>query len=240
MNVNERVSLQPAFLLHRRIYRETSLLLDVLTPDYGSLRLIAKGVLRSRGSRFAVLQPFVPLSVSWAGRSELPVMCAAESRDPAVNLERKALFCGLYMNELLLRLLPVHDPQPGIFLIYEKSLRRLGRGEAPDETLRFFELALLDQIGYGLALQHEIASGAQVQRDKFYVYLVEKGPLESPAGADAIRGATLLGLRDGHLPGPVELNEAKRLMRRVLNHHLGGRPLKSRELFKFAKSNELP
>ena len=164
-------------------------------------------------------------------------MCAAESRDPAVSLERKSLFCGLYMNELLLRLLPAHDPQPGIFLLYEESLRRLGRGEARDETLRFFELALLDQIGYGLALQHEIASGAEVQRDKFYVYLVEKGPLESPAGADTIRGATLLGLRDGHLPGPIELNEAKRLMRRVINHHLGGRPLKSRELFKFVKSN---
>lgn len=154
MNLRQRASLQNAFLLHRRSYRETSLLLDVLTPDFGLCRLIAKGALRSRGSRFALLQPFVPLSLSWAGRSELPVLCGAESRDRAFSLERKALFCGLYMNELLLRLLPAHDPHSGIFSLYEESLRRLDAGEPLDGTLRFFELALLDEIGYGLALTH--------------------------------------------------------------------------------------
>jgi DNA repair protein RecO (recombination protein O) len=237
MSVSERVSLRDAFLLHRRAYRETSLLLDVLTPDFGSFRLIAKGALRSRGNRFAVLQPFVPLTISWAGRSELPVLCGAESRGNAFRLERKALFCGLYLNELLLRLLPAYDPHPGIFSLYEASLRRLGAGQSLDETLRFFELALLEEIGYGLVLTHEIGSGAQIRADGFYVYLIEKGPKESPAGTESVRGSTLLGLRDGHLPGPIETNEAKRLMRRVINHYLGGRPLKSRELFKHAKSN---
>lgn len=236
MNLRQRASLQNAFLLHRRSYRETSLLLDVLTPDFGLCRLIAKGALRSRGSRFALLQPFVPLSLSWTGRSELPVLCGAESRDRAFSLERKALFCGLYMNELLLRLLPAHDPHSGIFSLYEESLRRLDAGEPLDGTLRFFELALLDEIGYGLALTHESGSGAKIRADKFYVYLVERGAVESAPGPQAIRGTTLLGLRDGHLSGAVELKEAKRLMRRIIDHHLGGKALKSRELFKHVKS----
>jgi len=236
MNVRQRVSLQNAFLLHRRSCRETSLLLDVLTADFGLCRLIAKGALKSRGGRFAVLQPFVPLSLSWAGRSELPVLCGAESRDRAFSLERKALFCGLYMNELLLRLLPAHDPHPGIFSLYEESLRRLDAVQSLDGTLRFFELALLDEIGYGLALAQEIETGAEIRADKFYDYLVERGAVESSPGPQAIRGKTLLGLRDGHLSGAVELNEAKRLMRRIINHHLGGRALKSRELFKYVKS----
>lgn len=232
MNPSERVTLQDAYVLHRRPYRETSLLLDVLTPHFGVFRLIAKGALRKKGSRFAVLQPFVPLSISWIGRSELSLLCGAESRDSAWGLERKALFCGFYMNELVLRLLPARDPHPGIFALYENSLSRLHASESLDEVLRFFELALLDEVGYGLALGHEIENGAEIRAEKSYLYLVERGPLESLAGEDTIRGSTLLSLREGHFYGPAEMGEAKRLMRRVINHHLGGRPLKSRELFR--------
>lgn len=226
--------LQDAFLLHRWNYRETSLLLEVFTREHGILRLIAKGALRSKGMG-AMLRPFLPLCVSWVGRSEPKVLTAAESRAEAYELCGKTLFCGFYLNELLLRLLPAHDPQPGIFAFYDESLRRLQRGERLDETLRFFELALLDAIGYGLELEYEIVGGSAIRPDRCYTYLPEQGPQEAPAGTETIQGSTLLALRDGRLSGADEIGEAKRLMRRVINHYLGGRPLKSRELFKYMK-----
>ena len=143
----------------------------------------------------------------------------------------KILSCGFYLNELLLRLLPEHDPHPGVFAAYERSLARLAEGEHLDEALRFFELALLQEIGYGLLLDCDAESGAAIRPECHYDYRVEQGPVASAPGAQTLRGATLLGLRDGLLPGPAETGEAKRLMRRLINHHLGGRPLKSRELF---------
>ncbi len=231
MGPADRHSLRDAFLLHRRNFRETSLLLDIFSRDHGILRLIAKGAMRGRVGRFGVLQPFAPLSLGWTLRGEPPVLTAAEARGKAFDLSGKALFCGFYLNELLLRLLPEHDPHPGIFSTYGQCLERLQCGEHLDESLRFFELALLDEIGYGLMLEHDADSGEEIRPERHYVYHIEHGPVESAPGDTTIRGSVLLGLRDGCLPGPVEINQAKRLMRRVINHHLGGRPLKSRELF---------
>jgi len=233
MGQADRHSLRDAFLLHRRHYRETSLLLDIFARDYGILRLTAKGALRGKGGRFGVLQPFAPLNLGWTLRGEPAVLTLAESRGKPYELSGKTLFCGFYLNELLLRLLPEHDPHPGVFAVYEQSLARLHSGEALDETLRFFELALLEGIGYGLELDHDAESGADIRPERHYDYRLEQGPVESipGGGAHTIQGSTLLGLRDGVLPGPVEISEAKRLMRRLINHHLDGRPLKSRELF---------
>ena len=230
-------SLKDAFLLHRRNFRETSLLLDIFSREHGILRLIAKGALRGRGGRSGVLQPFASLSLGWTARGDPAILTAAEVRGKVFELSGKNLFCGFYLNELLLRLLPANDPHPGIFSFYEQSLERLENGERLDETLRFFELALLEDLGYGPVLDHDAESGAEILPERCYVYRIEQGPVESEPGAQAIRGATLLGLREGRLPGLVEISEAKRLMRRLIHHHLGGRPLKSRELFKYIKMN---
>jgi len=232
----DRHSLRDAFLLHRRNFRETSLLLDIFSRDHGILRLIAKGAMRGRGGRSGVLQPFAPLSLGWTLRGEPAVLTAAESRGKVFALSGKNLFCGFYLNELLLRLLPEHDPHPGIFAVYGQSLERLQSGERLDETLRCFELALLEEIGYGLVLDHDADSGDAIRPERHYVYHIEHGPVEASPGDAAIRGSALLGLRDGCLSGLAEINEAKRLLRRVINHHLGGRPLKSRELFVSARS----
>lgn len=228
-----RVSLQDAYLLHRKSYRETSLLLDVLTREHGVVRLIGKGVMRGRGMQSAYLRPFAPLSVSWAGRSNLPALVGVESRGGVFDLGGKSLFCGFYLNELLLRLLPSHDAHPGIFSRYEEALSRLHENESLETTLRLFELALLDELGYGPDLLHEADSGAPVEPDAHYHHQVEVGIRRILPGPGSIRGSTLVALRAGRLDGPEALNEAKRLMRGIIHHHLGGRPLKSRELFKF-------
>jgi DNA repair protein RecO (recombination protein O) len=231
MGQADRHALRDAFLLHRRHYRETSLLLDVFTREHGILRLLAKGALRGKAGRGGLLQPFAPLSLGWTWRGEPPVLVAAESRGEVCGLSGKSLYCGFYLNELLLRLLPEGDAHPEIFSVYEQTLARLAGGECLDESLRFFELALLAEIGYGLELGHDAESGAEISPERHYDYRPEQGPVESAPGVQTVRGSTLLGLRDGYLSGPEETGEAKRLMRRLVSHHLGGRPLKSRELF---------
>ncbi len=230
-------ALKDAFLLHRRNFRETSLLLDVFSREHGILRLIAKGALRGKGGWSGVLQPFAALALGWSARGEPAILTAAEAGGKIFKLSGKNLFCGFYLNELLLRLLPANDPHPGIFSFYEQSLGRLENGERLDETLRFFELALLEDIGYGPVLDRDAESGAEIQPERCYLYRIEQGPVESGPGPQVVQGSTLLGLREGRLPGVVEIGEAKRLMRRLINHHLGGRPLKSRELFKYIKTD---
>ena len=231
---SDRYSLKEAFVLHRRNFRETSLLLDIFSRDHGILRLIAKGALRGRGGRSGVLQPFLPLSLAWTSRGEPAVLTAAEARGNIFELSGKNLFCGFYLNELLVRLLPQHDPHERIFACYGQSLQRLETGGRLDETLRFFELALLEELGYGLLLDYDAESGAEIQAERYYAYRIEQGPVECVAGGSAVRGSVLLGLRNGFLAGHEEILEAKRLMRRVIQHYLGGRPLKSRALFKYS------
>jgi DNA repair protein RecO (recombination protein O) len=227
-----RVLLQPAVILHRRAYRESSLLLDICTADFGRLRLLAKGVRRGRNPQSHLLQPFVLLRLSWVGRGELPVLTAAEPAGQAITLDGPALFCGFYMNELLLHLLPAHDPHPTVFRLYLETLRQLGTEASREKVLRFFEASLLEEIGYGLSLDRE-AHGQNIDPAKAYAYVLDQGPVEAEeSGAEAVHGSTLLGLKHKCLENPEELQEAKRLMRRVIQHYLNGRSLKSRDLFK--------
>ena len=234
---SQRVSLQNGFLLHRRNWRETSLLLDFFTLDYGILRLIAKGALRGRQPRFGVCQPFIPLCLSWTGKSELPLLTSLESLGAGFNLQGKALFCGFYLNELLMRLVPPHDPHPKLMVSYQDALARLADDAQFDPVLRLFELSLLEEIGYGLTLDEDCESGGPVHPDKHYLYDVETGPREAVAGPGTLRGSTLLALQQRDLSGAMAFAEAKSLLRRVIQHYLGGRPLKSRELFKSFNSN---
>ncbi|QSA98338.1 DNA repair protein RecO [Methylococcus sp. EFPC2] len=227
------MSLQDAFLLHRRPYRETSLLLDLLTRDHGLISLVGKGVLRGRGLQGALLRPFHPLSVSWAGRSSLPALTNVESRGAVYSVSGKALFCGFYVNELVLRLLPSHDAHPGIFHLYEQIMERLQNPQGLEPSLRSFELALLDELGYGPDLLHDAYDGQPVDPGARYAYQAEVGVRRTVHESGSVSGGTLIALRMGGLSGADRLGEAKRLMRSIINHHLGGRPLKSRELFKF-------
>lgn len=232
MGARDRVLLEACFVLHRRPYRETSLLVDVLARDKGVTRLLAKGAARGKGGRAGLLQPFAPLSLSWSGSTELPTLVAAESEAPGYDLVGTALFCGLYLNELLLRLMPPQDPHPELFEHYRRLLRVLEAGSAIDQALRFFELSLLEHLGYGLLLDDAASGAGPIRADRYYLYRIEEGPRECAPCQGAVRGTTLLGLRQGFLPGPEEMREAKALMRFVLAYYLGAKPLKSRELFK--------
>ncbi len=230
---NHRATLLEAVILHHRDYRETSLLLEAFSAEQGRLSLLAKGAKRGRNAGSHTLQAFVPLRLSWTGRGELPVLTAAETNGDAISLNGTALYCGFYMNELLLRLLPPHDPYPEIFQLYLDSLRRLAVTGQYEQVLRGFEVGLLEHIGYGLSLEQEAGSGHPIDPDQTYEYLIDQGPVATHhPGANSIHGSTLLGLRRDNLDNPGARLEAKRLMRRVIDHYLDGRALKSRDLFK--------
>jgi DNA repair protein RecO (recombination protein O) len=236
MDERQRVELQEGFILHRRPYRESSLLLDVLSRDYGRVALVAKGVRGKRAKGGALLQPFNRLSLSWTGRSDLQTLTGVEWGRPSRHLDAPRLYCGLYMNELLTRFLHRHDPHPELFVNYAASVNALAEGAHVERTLRLFELTLLREVGYGLQLDCEAPGGQRIEAGKRYEYLPERGPTEAERpSAAAVDGVVLIGLRERRLDNDAVLADAKRLLRRVIAHHLGGKPLRSRTLFKPSK-----
>lgn len=225
-----------AIILHCQPYRETSLFVDVLTEGHGRLRLLSKGARRGRHPLSHILRPFSRVRLSWAGRGELPLLTVAEPSEPSVCLEGTALFCGFYISELLLKLLALQDPHAGIFRLCLETLQALERGADMQSTLRGYEVALLEEIGYGLRLDED-AEGQPINADQVYLYRLEEGAVPvALGGRDGIRGATLLALQQRQFSDDSQLREAKRLMRGVLKHYLSGRSLKSRELFKPTQS----
>lgn len=232
MHERAKVQLEHAYLLHRRDFRETSLLLEFFTRSHGRVALIGKGIRRSKRTSAAVLWPFMPLLISWTGRGELPILSTAEHGIGSAVTEPEALVCGLYLNELLLRLLAARDPHPDVFELYEATLSALVGCDDREVWLRRFELRFLDALGYALPLDGDVDNGRMIEAGKFYSVQPDHGPVETTPRPGAVRGATLLALRSGFFSSPSERAEAKLLMRRIIAHHLGGRPLRSRELFR--------
>lgn len=230
------IQLQPAYILHQREYRDTSLLLEVFTREHGRLGLVARGARAPKSRIRGLLQPFQPLLLSWSGRGELGTLsgveAAVESGAAAPRLSGATLYSGFYLNELLMRLLPRNDPHPELFAVYGQALR--GLQAEPQRPLRLFEKHLLESLGYGLLLDHEADSGEPVSAEAEYVYALESGPLRSDAAAARglkLSGRSLLSLAAEDLSDAQSLADSKRLMRAALDLYLGGRELKTREVF---------
>jgi len=227
-----RVAQQPAFILHNRAYRNTSLLIDALTRDHGRIGLVARGVRSPNAARRARLQAFRELRVSYTGAGELKNLGDVEEIAPAPVLHGEALACGYYVNELLLRLTLKDDPQDGLFDAYRHALEGLTSGADIETTLRLFELSLLRCLGYGLALDLD-DQGEALDPARHYQYVTDVGPLASSTlapvpGACRVSGACLIGLRKGLVPDACRA-EAKQLLQAALQAHLGDKALRSRE-----------
>ncbi|MGR9089922.1 MAG: DNA repair protein RecO [Gammaproteobacteria bacterium] len=224
-----------AYVLHRRRYRESSLLLDCLSAAYGRVGVIAKGAARPKKRATVPLQAFQRFTMTWVGRGELRTLVAHDTGGMPLSLNGTRLFSGFYANELLMRLTGRDDPNAEVFAAYEQTLRELGRDERPVEPiLRGFEKAMLDACGYGLQLATDVENGGAIDPAASYNYVVEQGPM---LNADAHRGVTVSGATLLALDGRAEFDaarwpDAKRLMRFVLHHYIGDRPLASRALFR--------
>jgi DNA repair protein RecO (recombination protein O) len=228
-----RVEQQPAFVLHGRAYRETSLLLECFTRDHGRVGLIARGV-RKEKSRLprALLQPLTPISLAWSGSGELATLTAVEARADALVFVGEPLLCGLYLNELLLRLTVRQDAHAELFATYAQTLARLACGEAPAWTLRRFERDLLEHLGYGLNPAIDAQTGSAVDAAAVYGYRHELGPVPWSSNADGprISGAALLALAADSKPADTELPSLRRWMRGVIAAHLDGTELQAWKL----------
>lgn len=229
-----RVSLQPAFVLHQRPYRDTSALLEIFTPEFGRVGLVARGLKAVKSRLQGVVQPFRPLLVSWSGRGELATLTGCEANGALTGLDGARVLSGFYLNELLLRLLHRHDPHPALFACYAETLHLLQQSDMEQRALRIFEKHLLREIGYALMLDHEAESGAPIEPAEAYNYHLERGPFKCGAGTSAgipIQGSSLLALLHETLHDAPSLREAKLLMRAALGLYLGNKPLQSRELY---------
>jgi len=227
-------SLQPAYVLHARDYRDACLLVELFSPEQGRVSAVARGARRSRKgfSQSAILQPFQPLWIATGGRGELKSLRSVEGRDPAIPLRGKALFSGLYLNELLCRLLHREDAYPDLFVDYEAALRALASTEALDIVLRLFELRLLEELGYSFSLDSEGLSGAPIVAERVYGFDAQQGLLPDPGdGAQPLfTGRDLLDFHRGDYTDNAR-RALKMLCRLALRPHLGTKPLLSRQLF---------
>ncbi|MCQ8116763.1 DNA repair protein RecO [Methylomonas rosea] len=220
------VYLQPAFVLQHRPYRETSVLLDVFTRDFGVVSMIAKGVRKEKSKIAGLLLPFSALRLSFVDKTELKVLSQVEYVD-SYPLERLALYCGFYVNELVQIFVHKYDPQPEIFSCYERCLGDLLLGERIEQALRYFELDLLQEAGYAVAMDSE-ANGNPIMTGQRYNFLADFGIVADNEGLVGGETLSILAAR-GALEGRALL-EAKLLFRKMLDGHLQGRPLKSRDV----------
>ena len=223
------------YVLHSRPFRNTSLLLEIFSEDQGRLPLVARGAKGPRSGGQGNLRPFIPLLADWRGKGEVKTLAGAEPSGPPADLAGTRLYCGLYLNELLMRLLPRDDPHGPLFGYYARTLRALSDGEELERELRLFEKYLLHELGYGLLLDRQADTGGSIEANQWYRYIPESGPVTArhdDQGFPRVHGATLRSLAADELRDPRSLAEARQLMRAILARYLGDRPVRSRELFR--------
>ncbi|MGN6390597.1 MAG: DNA repair protein RecO [Burkholderiaceae bacterium] len=227
-----RVVQQPGFVLHSYPHKETSLIVDVFTRDHGRVALIAKGAKRPHSKLRGVLQTFQPLSLSWTGKSEVRTLTTAEWVGGLRPLERSALLCGFYLNELLVKLLARDDPHPALFDHYVSTLNELAHDEPAAIVLRKFELALLKETGVAADLSRCATTRKPVNPDELYVVDPERGPRPAQPGDSwpVVHGKTLRDMEREDYADPATQLQSKVLMRFLLAYHLGGAPLNTRQM----------
>ena len=229
-----RIKGEPGFILHRRPFSESSLLLDIFSRSYGRITAIAKGARRQKSQYRGMIRPFALTTLGWSGKGEVKTLTQCESPGPAFNLRRRRLFCGYYLNELLLKFLHRFDPHEALFDYYQAAVMQLAQGVNDETVLRVFEKQLMNEAGYGLQLDRDQDSGNAVKAEKIYRYLPGVGAFADKPGRNEgvlVHGSSMIALRtETGFDERVRL-ELKQLNRSVLRVLLEGRPLLSRAVY---------
>ncbi len=231
MSARARQDNQPGYVLHTYPYRETSLVVEAFTRSHGRVAMIARGAKRPHSALRGNIMAFQPLGLSWSGRGELRLLLRAEWQGGQQRLQGRALLCGFYLNELLLKLLPREDAHEMLFLDYQEALSRLAAEPEAGAVLRRFEKALLRELGYALPLERD---GFQIDPEMSYAYDPERGPVALNGAAQAglvLSGRTLLDIVQDDYSDPSTLQQAKALMRLLIGHRLEQKTLNSRRIF---------
>jgi DNA repair protein RecO (recombination protein O) len=232
MSTQRRVQLQPAYILHRRPFRDSSQILDIVTRDYGKIAVVARGSRGAKSRLAAVLRPFLPLRISWVAKSELGTLTGAEASGPPAGVRGDAMMSAFYVNELLLNFLHRYDPQAEIFELYAAVISSLVGTENVAAQLRSFELDLLSLLGYAVNLDHVSGTRDALAAEQNYEFRMEQGavPVDREEGVLVFPGVVLSAIAERRFDEPDILRAANRLLREVVGFHLGGKELKSRKV----------
>lgn len=228
---------EPAFILHTRPYRETSALVDFFSRHYGRFRAVVRGA-RGTKKNSPLLTPYTPLLITWSGKSDLKTVKTIESSGPPILLQGDRLYCGFYLNELLLRLIAEHDAHAQLFDSYLNTLTLLANTEAPlESSLRTFEFNLLKDIGYAIVLDSDAETGDSVAPEGWYWFdpslgfTLKQRTKSQTNAANWFQGAELLAIHARQFHQTNIASAAKRLVRLAFRPHIGDSPLRSRALF---------
>lgn len=232
----QRIDLTPAYVLHTRPFRNTSLIVDFFCEEYGRVTAVARSARGPKSRYKGQLQPFSRMLISWSGSRELKTLGQMELNSAPLYLHDQALFCGFYLNELLLKMTQREDPFPQLFELYHRTLVALAGHTQIESSLRLFEKRLLEVLGYGLPLTHEAKTGQPIVADQYYRFVIDQGLFHMPTesvGDDVsvFFGADLISISKESFSDVGVLTAAKRLLRPVLTAMLAGRTINSRELF---------
>jgi len=225
------------FVLHTMPYRETSLLVDLLTVHHGRIRCVAKGYRKPNKKGISrALFPYTEHHFSWQGRGDLKTLTQADAMHAPVFLRNACLFTGLYVNELFYRLLHEHDPHEYLFQQYKKFIDQLSLGRPEEQQLRDLEMCLLEELGYGLVLDVDAVDGHPLMSDKLYNYIPDQGLVEclnqSKIASGVYQGSDIMAFTAREFDQVSVTRMAKQLLRSVIDFYLGGQKLHSRELYR--------
>jgi DNA repair protein RecO (recombination protein O) len=236
------------FVLHSYPYKETSLILETFTRSHGRVAMVAKGAKRNGSHKYA-LNAFQPITIDWFGRADLKTLKAADHERIYPQMRGSALMAAFYINELLLKLAAKDDPHETLFDAYDEAVAALSNCSTAareiEAILRRFELAMLAELGYALTLDHEADSDIAIDAEAEYWYVVDRGPIRANGNQEVrgidpvlLSGKTIRTMAQNELDmhaDPQILSQAKQLMRRVINHHLGDKALHTRQLIRELK-----
>lgn len=227
------VELTQSFVLHARPFKETSLILELFTLDHGRCNVLARGVRgNKKNHKRALLQPFQPLVVSWVGRSDLKTLKDFEASSQSYPLSGIPSLSGLYMNELMLKLLIQWDPHPDIYHSYQSALLRLSQQETPSIVLREFELALIEELGYGIDWQCDI-QGETIEPELDYGFIPQQGFVllpQAPKGSLKAQGKHIIAIAEHDWQQTGSLALARKVCRTLIDPLVGYKELNSRKL----------
>ena len=221
------------FLLHQRSYGETSIIADVFTQKSGKISFIAKGAKKPKSKFFGYLVPFQKLKITYSGRSELKTLTSID-RDLASNSNTfsKVSYILLYINELLMKLLPKDAKHEELFVLYDEFLKKINKNNNLEISLRHFELDLLDMLGYGFDYDSEIDSNEPIEAELSYVFVSERGFRKS--NSSSFKGKDILSIKKRKLED-VPLKYLKEITTKAIGICLEGKDLTSRKIFKSIK-----